>query len=98
MSRARRVTRRKTVRRAKAATTARRRRRISFGISPGVDAALNQLRAEGRKVVVLGTVKKGKVQATPAGLSELARNLPRSNFGFIALNAPFKTKVETHAV
>ena len=84
MSRARKkVSRRRVTARAKA----RGRRDISFSVSAKVDAALRQLAAEGRKVVVLGTVKQGRLQVDPRGLRTLRRLLPSSSIGFIALNA-----------
>jgi hypothetical protein len=94
MSRARRA------KRTRKASRARRVRKgqISFEISTYVDQALKDLKAAGRKVVVLGTVKKGKVQIASQSFDDLSRMLPRSNFGFIALNAPFKTRAVTSAL
>ena len=94
MSRARKVSRTRRAARAKAGG----RRNISFTVSAKVDAALKQLAAEGRKVVVLGTVKQGRLQLDPRGVRNLRRLLPSSSIGFIALNAPFKTKVATQAL
>jgi len=100
MSRARRVkgARRATRARMRVRARATRGSALSFKVSPQVDAAIQKLAAEGRKVAVLGTVKNGRLEISPQGLRALGRLLPNSKIGFIALNAPFRTRIETHAL
>lgn len=69
-----------------------KKRRISFKVSPAVAKALKQMQAEGRKVRVLGEVKRGKLEINYADLAEFRRRFPRATLTFVALNAPFKTK------
>jgi hypothetical protein len=67
--------------------------KISFKVSPKVSKALKRMASEGRKVRVVGQVKKGVVEIDYKGLAELSRKFPKSTIAFVALNAPFKTKV-----
>lgn len=69
-----------------------KKRRVSFKVSPGVRKALEQMKAEGRKVRVLGEVKQGKLEIDYADLAAFRRKHPKSTLSFVALNAPFKTK------
>lgn len=68
--------------------------KISFKVSPKVSKALRQMASEGRKVRVVGQVKKGGiVEINYKELAELSKKFPNSTISFVALNAPFKTKV-----
>lgn len=73
----------------------KRRGRISFKPSPKVQQALDNMEKEGRKVRVVGQVRRGKVEMDPAELAEVTKKFPKSNIAFVALNAPFKTKALT---
>jgi predicted regulator of amino acid metabolism with ACT domain len=78
--------------------TAKRRDVISFRVSPKVRNAIDTVRKQGRKVVILGVVKGGKIEMSPQGLAaatSFQRRQPRATIAFIALNAPFKTKAVT---
>jgi hypothetical protein len=67
--------------------------KISFKVSTKVSKALKQMASEGRKVRVVGQVKKGGVvEIDYKGLAELSKKFPKSTIAFVALNAPFKTK------
>jgi hypothetical protein len=69
-----------------------RKGRVSFKVSRKVAKALDQMATEGRKVRVVGQVKKGLVEIDYKGLAELSRKFPKSTIAFVALNAPFKTR------
>jgi hypothetical protein len=70
----------------------KKKRRISFKVSPAVAKALKEMAAEGRKVKVLGEVKHGKLEIDYTELAAFRRRFPKSTLSFVALNAPFKTK------
>jgi len=72
--------------------TVMKKGKISFKVSPKVAKALKQMASDGRKVRVVGQVKKGVVEIDYDGLSKIAKEFPKARIAFVALNAPFKTK------
>jgi len=55
-----------------------------------VAGAVATLKAAGQKrVLVVGRVRKGKIQIDQAKLDEFARKFPNATGSFIAVNAPF---------
>jgi hypothetical protein len=47
------------------------------------------LKADGRKVQVVGHLKDGKVELDPDSLKEMQAKFPNSRMVFVAVNAPF---------
>ena len=68
---------------------------ISLRVSPKVQQALDKMKAEGRKVQVVGGVERGRVEMDPQGLAAVTKKFPGSTIAFVALNAPFKTRALT---
>lgn len=65
---------------------------VSFKVSKEVKKALQQMKAEGRKVRVVGDVRQGRLHVDLADIAEFTKKHPDSTISFVALNAPFKTK------
>lgn len=75
-----------------------RRGAISFTVSPQIQRAIDTARRQGRRVVIVGEVRGGRIQMSSQGLAaatSIARRRPRAQVAFVALNAPFKTKAST---
>lgn len=51
--------------------------------------AIARLQKEGRKVLLVGRVKNGKVELDQSRLDDMARKYPNANMAFVAVNAPF---------
>ncbi|PWU22916.1 MAG: hypothetical protein C5B48_09495 [Candidatus Rokuibacteriota bacterium] len=67
-------------------------------MSRQIQHAIDTARTQGRRVVIVGEVRGGRIEMSPQGLAaatSIARRRPRSQVAFIALNAPFKTKALT---
>ncbi len=75
-----------------------RKGRISFAVSPEVAKALKKMEAEGRKVKVLGQVRKGRLEIDSEELAKFSKQFPNAKIAFVALNAPFKTGAVTAGV
>ncbi len=68
--------------------------RISFKVSPTAAKALKALAAEKPtpKFLVIGKVKKGKLEIDYNQLSAFTKGIPKKDVWFVALNAPFRTR------
>ena len=51
--------------------------------------SISEMKQQGRKVMLMGRIKDGKVEIDQSSLDRLAREFPNSNMAFVAVNAPF---------
>jgi hypothetical protein len=71
--------------------TKKKRKSVSFAVSPEVKKSLKKMKKDGRQVVqVVGRIRNGKLEIAQASLAAIARKYPSADISFVAVNAPFK--------